>query len=135
MASPTPEPAPRLPMPSRNPIPLSSSQETQVRDMYYKRVRTICADEIRDFAACALNRTFSATWICRNERLTMNSCMVEHATQQNQDAAREEWFATRLERQRLREEKERKRKEQEKFHNEWWGLNKPEQNTENQESR
>ncbi len=65
----------------------------------------------------------------------MNSCMVEHATQQNQDAAREEWFATRLERQRLREENEKKRKEQEKFYNEWWGLDKAEQKTEGQEGR
>lgn len=36
-----------LPMPSRNPLPLSASQEAQVRELYYKRVRTICADEIR----------------------------------------------------------------------------------------
>jgi COX assembly protein 1 len=49
--------------------------------------------------------------------------MIIHATQQEQDAAREEWFATRLERQRQREEKEKKRIEQEKFHREWWGLN------------
>ncbi|KAI9719418.1 MAG: hypothetical protein M1812_003489 [Candelaria pacifica] len=69
------------------------------------------------------------------ERLSMNSCMVGHATQHNQDAAREEWFATRLERQRLREEKERKRKEQEKFYNEWWGINKPEQTKEGQEGQ
>lgn len=48
--------------------------------------------------------------------------MVTHATLQEQDAAREEWFATRLERQREREEREKKRKEQERFHREWWGL-------------
>jgi COX assembly mitochondrial protein 1 len=53
----------------------------------------------------------------------MNSCMIMYATQQEQDAAREEWFATRLERQKQREEKEKKRIEQEKFHREWWGLN------------
>lgn len=52
----------------------------------------------------------------------MNSCMVSHATQREQDAAREEWFATREDRARQREEKEKKRKEQEKFHREWWGL-------------
>lgn len=56
----------------------------------------------------------------------MNSCMVSHATQQEQDAAREEWFAGREDRARQREEKERKRKEQEKFHREWWGLPPPE---------
>lgn len=30
----------------------------------------------------------------------MNSCMVFHATQENQDIAREEWFRRRLERRR-----------------------------------
>jgi COX assembly protein 1 len=48
--------------------------------------------------------------------------MVKHATQAEQDAAREEWFATRLKRQIEREKKEVRRKEQEKFHREWWGL-------------
>jgi COX assembly protein 1 len=52
----------------------------------------------------------------------MNNCMIAHATPAEQDAAREEWFATRLERQREREKKEERRKEQEKFHREWWGL-------------
>ncbi|KAI9682273.1 MAG: hypothetical protein M1817_000327 [Caeruleum heppii] len=117
-----PSPSSRLPMPSRNPLPLSNSQEQQVRDLYYKRVRGYCADEIKSFATCALNRTVTATWACRTERLAMNSCMVIHATQAEQDAAREEWFATRLDRQREREEKERKRKAQERFHREWWGL-------------
>lgn len=35
------------PLPSRNPLPLSAAQEGQVRDMYYARVRGICAEEIR----------------------------------------------------------------------------------------
>ncbi|KAK6393430.1 hypothetical protein LTR95_019599, partial [Oleoguttula sp. CCFEE 5521] len=35
------------PLPSRNPLPLSASQEGQVRELYYKRVRTKCADEVR----------------------------------------------------------------------------------------
>ena len=35
------------PVPSRNPIPLNASQEAAVTEMYYKRVRNICADEIR----------------------------------------------------------------------------------------
>jgi len=30
----------------------------------------------------------------------MNSCMVSHATQENHDIAREEWFRRRLERRR-----------------------------------
>jgi len=55
----------------------------------------------------------------------MNSCMVSHATQQEQDAAREEWFATMDLRARQRVEKEAKKKEQEKFHREWWGLPPP----------
>lgn len=35
------------PNPSRNPLPLSASQESQVRELYYKRVRQKCADEVR----------------------------------------------------------------------------------------
>ena len=46
----------------------------------------------------------------------MNSCMIIHATQQEQDAARAEWFATADERQREREEKEKKKAEQERFY-------------------
>ena len=41
-----PKPNP-LPLPSRNPIPLSAAQEAQVRDLYYKRVRNKCAEEVR----------------------------------------------------------------------------------------
>jgi len=74
------------------------------------------------FAECALGRTLSAPFVCRQQRLQMNTCMISHATQDEQDAAREEWFATRLKRQKEREAKEERRKEQEKFHREWWGL-------------
>ena len=66
-----------------------------------------------DFAACATNRTFSATWKCRQQRLAMNSCMILHASQEAEDAAREEWFATLDVRRREREVKEAKKKEQE----------------------
>jgi COX assembly protein 1 len=52
----------------------------------------------------------------------MNGCMVGHATQVEQDAAREEWFALRLQRQRDRERREERRREQERFQREWWGL-------------
>lgn len=52
----------------------------------------------------------------------MNTCMNKYATQAEQDAARNEWFATRDQRRKERELKEEKRKEQEKFHREWWGL-------------
>jgi hypothetical protein len=41
------EPIERLPMPSKNPLPLSAGQETQVRDLYFARVRALCAAEIK----------------------------------------------------------------------------------------
>jgi len=75
-----------------------------------------------EFADCALGRTFTAPFKCRQQNRAMNNCMVTHATQAEQDAAREEWFATRLKRQREREAKEARRIEQERFHKEWWGL-------------
>lgn len=37
---------PRDPVP-RNPVPLSAGQEQQVRDLYHKRVRQRCADEVK----------------------------------------------------------------------------------------
>ena len=52
----------------------------------------------------------------------MNTCMAEHASAAEQDAAREEWFAQRLQRQRERERKARKKVHQEDFLREWWGL-------------
>jgi COX assembly protein 1 len=52
----------------------------------------------------------------------MNSCMKAHATPAEQDPAREEWFAPRLERQRERERKAHRKAEQEAFLREWWGL-------------
>jgi COX assembly mitochondrial protein 1 len=36
-----------LSVPSRNPLPLSASQEAQVRDIYYARVRKACSAEIK----------------------------------------------------------------------------------------
>ncbi|OAX85425.1 hypothetical protein ACJ72_00196 [Emergomyces africanus] len=92
----------------RNPLPLSAAQEAQVRDLYYKRVRGHCAPEIKEFAACAINRTVTATWVCRKQRLAMNACMVEHAKPEEEDRAREEWFAGREERRRIRELEEKK---------------------------
>lgn len=41
-----PTKAPAL-SPSRQPLPLSASQESQVRELYHKRVRNKCADEVR----------------------------------------------------------------------------------------
>ncbi|PGH28150.1 hypothetical protein AJ80_00040 [Polytolypa hystricis UAMH7299] len=92
----------------RNPTPLSATQEGQVRDLYYKRVRGHCAAEIKEFAACAINRTVSATWVCRQQRLAMNSCMVAHAKPEEEDRAREEWFAGREQRRKAREDEDRK---------------------------
>ena len=46
MATSTPQ-SPTIYSPSKQPLPLSAAQEAQVRDLYYKRVRNYCADEIR----------------------------------------------------------------------------------------
>lgn len=124
MATPKSEAPQSSPLPSRNPLPLSSAQESQVRDLYYKRVRNQCADEIRDFASCATNRTISATWACRKQRLAMNSCMIQHASQKEQDAAREEWFASMDLRRLEMEQKKRQKAEAEKFFKEWWDIPK-----------
>lgn len=73
-----------------------------------------------DFAACATNRTFTATFMCRPQQKAMNACMKLYATREEQDAAREEWFATTDKRKEEREAKERKRLVDEKFWREWW---------------
>ncbi|KAH8682474.1 cytochrome c oxidase biogenesis protein Cmc1 like-domain-containing protein [Xylariales sp. PMI_506] len=111
-----------LPMPSRNPLPLSASQEAQVREVFNARVRNACADEIKAFADCARGRTFTIPFKCKEVSRAMNGCMALHATQEEHDRAREEWFAGRMERARERERKERRKLEQERFHREWWGL-------------
>ncbi|KAG6368040.1 hypothetical protein INS49_002240 [Diaporthe citri] len=115
----------RLPMPSRNPLPLSASQEAQVREIFYERIRGYCGPEIKAFAACALGRTFSVPFACREPHRVMNACMKAHATPQEEDAAREDWFARR-QRARERQEKERRKAEQQRFMREWWGLEESE---------
>jgi len=55
MAAPKPEGSRRTPFPSRNPLPLSSGQETQVRELYYKNVRSKCANEIRGIISLNLH--------------------------------------------------------------------------------
>ncbi|KAK5121107.1 hypothetical protein LTR85_005591 [Meristemomyces frigidus] len=132
MAAPSKEPLPTSPSPvlSRNPLPLSASQESQVRELYYKRVRNKCADEVRDFASCCINHTFTATIICRKQQKAMNTCMMQYANQGEHDAAREEWFATMDKRKEERDKKEEKRKKDEVFWKEWWDKdlkNKPTQ--------
>lgn len=71
------------------------------------------------FAECAVNRTITATWVCRQQRLAMNSCMIAHAKPEEEDRAREEWFAGIEERRRARDEElagvERRRAEVQKL--------------------
>ncbi|ODA79209.1 hypothetical protein RJ55_04802 [Drechmeria coniospora] len=116
--------APEKPLgvPSPNPLPLSASQESQVRDIFYARVRSRCADEIKAFAACALGRTFTVSFACREPHRVMNSCMKLHATQEEHDAARVEWFGMRMERKKKREHAAKVAAAQEEFLREWWGL-------------
>ncbi|KAL6713873.1 hypothetical protein ACLMJK_008367 [Lecanora helva] len=64
----------------------------------------------------------------------MNTCMIKHASQKEEDAARAEWFATIDVRRREREALEAKKKEQEKFYREWWDLPSPEENAESKKS-
>lgn len=52
----------------------------------------------------------------------MNSCMISHATPEEEDRAREEWFAQRSKRIRERQKKEEKQKLQTEFHKHWWGI-------------
>ncbi|ROW07847.1 hypothetical protein VMCG_03504 [Cytospora schulzeri] len=118
--------AERLPMPSRNPLPLSASQEAQVREIFYERVRSYCGPEIKAFAECALGRTFSVPFVCRAPHRVMNACMKAHATPAEEDAAREEWFSKRQERAKAKMDKERRKAEQQKFLREWWGLEESE---------
>ncbi|GCB26142.1 hypothetical protein AAWM_09027 [Aspergillus awamori] len=114
MSSTTPQTDSTTPKPKynlRNPLPLSAAQEAEVKQLYYKRVRSLCAPEIKAnsgafvaFAECAVNRTITATWVCREQRLAMNACMVAHAKPEEEDRAREEWFATHEERRKAKEE-------------------------------
>ncbi|KAG6025557.1 hypothetical protein E4U40_002631 [Claviceps sp. LM458 group G5] len=157
MANDKPEvPQQRLGIPSRNPLPLSASQEAQVREIYYARVRKQCAKEIKGkqaskhacmhaciqeaallpmntFADCAFGRTFTVSFACRDQHRIMNNCMKLHATAEANDAAREEWFASRMERHRERERKAKVAVAQEEFLREWWGLPEEERSWRKQE--
>ena len=77
-------------------------------------------DDAIDFAKCCTERRFTATLFCRGPQKAMNNCMVKYATQAEQDAARDEWFATVDKRREEKERKEEKRKVDEKFWREWW---------------
>ncbi|KAG6181308.1 hypothetical protein E4U36_004167 [Claviceps purpurea] len=172
MANDKPEvPQQRLGVPSRNPLPLSASQEAQVREIYYARVRKQCTKEIKGkqaymhtgggpspheqchsvhdiiltrkltlplccpiaFAECAFGRTFTVSFACRDQHRIMNNCMKLHATAEENDAAREEWFASRMERHRERERKAKMAVAQEEFLREWWGLPEEERSWRKQE--
>ncbi|KAL9053817.1 MAG: hypothetical protein Q9162_004536 [Coniocarpon cinnabarinum] len=102
------------------PVPLTAGQEAEVREVYYANVRAKCADQIRDFAQCATGRTLSITWVCREQRKAMESCMVGYATRDEEDRAREEWFAKVGERRRKKEEEERWKEGQRQKKREWW---------------
>lgn len=56
----------------------------------------------------------------------MNGCMKVHATPEEQDAAREEWFAQRQERAQAKIEKQKRKEEQQRFLREWWGIEESE---------
>lgn len=52
----------------------------------------------------------------------MNACMLKHATFEEQDKARTQWFSQIEQRRKEREERERKKQEKVRFHHEYWGL-------------
>ncbi|RMZ87098.1 hypothetical protein DV736_g5672, partial [Chaetothyriales sp. CBS 134916] len=110
-----PRTAPRDPSQDlRNPLPLSSKQEAEVRNIYYRKVRSLCAPEIAAFAACARGRTISLAWACKPEQLAMNSCMIQHAAEKRlEDEAREEWFSgVQEQKEKAAEESQRLQREQ-----------------------
>lgn len=93
-----------------------------MREVFNARVRAHCAEDIKAFADCARNRTFTIPFACRALSRAMNSCMLAHSTPAEHDRAREDWFAARLTRARDRDRRERRKLEQERFHRDWWGL-------------
>ncbi|KAH7112457.1 cytochrome c oxidase biogenesis protein Cmc1 like-domain-containing protein [Dendryphion nanum] len=105
-----------------NPTPLSAPQEQQVRDIYYRNVREKCAEEIKAFAACAAGRTVTMVWACRDQKIAMNSCMIQFQGQDEMDKARREWFKLAGERRRLKEEAAAKLEDARRKHKEWWNL-------------
>jgi COX assembly mitochondrial protein 1 len=53
---------------------------------------------------CARYLTISMPWVCRVQKREMKACLKAHVGIEEEDRAREEWFATREERSRKREE-------------------------------
>ena len=64
----------------------------------------------------------SMSWACRDQKQAMQDCMIRHATLEEQDRAREEWFATRLDRARERAEKAARKRESDRKRREMYGL-------------
>jgi len=52
----------------------------------------------------------------------MNKCMIGHATREEEDRAREQWFKQIPERRRETEEKKEWQEREKQKHHEWWGL-------------
>jgi COX assembly protein 1 len=63
----------------------------------------------KDFAACAREHMVSVNFTCRDQKLAMNSCLRKNGTMAEQDRAREEWFATRLQKKKDAAEQEAER--------------------------
>lgn len=63
----------RLPMPSRNPLPLSASQEAQVREIFHNRVRNQCAAEIKGMLGSLLLPSLPHPVLVRFPRSKMES--------------------------------------------------------------
>ncbi len=112
--SPNPSRSPVLVQDQLHAVPIVLELRSPFADLYFFSCLA--------FAECALGRTFSIPFVCREQHRVMNSCMKKHSTPLELDAAREEWFAGRLERQREREKKTRRKLEQEKFVREWWNM-------------
>ncbi|KAF2663517.1 hypothetical protein BT63DRAFT_484248 [Microthyrium microscopicum] len=104
------------------PIPLSSKQESEIRDIYHKAVRSKCSDQIAKFAACAKANVVSVNFTCSSEKLNMNHCLRLHATQEEEDRARAEWFSKLDHRRKEREKEAQDRIENEKKLKDWWGM-------------
>ena len=52
----------------------------------------------------------------------MNNCMLAHINHEEEDRAREQWFASAPQRRADREAKERRMEDNKKYHREWWGI-------------
>lgn len=74
------------------------------------------------FAACATGRTFTMVWACRDQKLTMNTCMLRYQGQDEMDKARAQWFQLAGERKQKREEHQQQLEEARRKHKEWWNL-------------